>query len=85
MHFYAGLEIDAVASMPDGFWAAFEIKLGAGQIDVAAKNLKKIQAKLSRDNPKAAPSVLCVLCGLTDTAYCRGDGVFVVPVTALRP
>ena len=31
------------------------------------------------------PAVLCVLCGMASAAYQRPDGVFVVPVTALKP
>lgn len=30
-------------------------------------------------------AVLCVLCGMTDAAYQRPDGVFAAPVTALKP
>ena len=82
---YNNQEIDAVVSMPDGSWTAFEIKLGAGEIDAAAKNLLKIQASLKTENPKSSPSVLCVLCGLSNAAYQRPDGVFVVPLTSLKP
>ncbi len=32
-----------------------------------------------------APSVLCVICGLTRFTYTRPDGVVVVPLTSLRP
>lgn len=31
-----------------------------------------------------APDSLCVICGLSNAAYQRPDGVFVVPITALR-
>lgn len=82
---YRNQEIDAVVSMPDGSWAAFEIKLGAGQIDTAAENLLRIQSILKTDEPNSAPTVLCVLCGMTNAAYQRPDGVFVVPITALKP
>ncbi|MDD4368905.1 MAG: hypothetical protein PHP39_08205 [Oscillospiraceae bacterium] len=34
---YAGCEIDAVIKLPNGQWCAFEIKLGASQIDAAGK------------------------------------------------
>ena len=27
----------------------------------------------------------CVICGLTNAAYQRPDGVYVVPITALKP
>lgn len=29
------------------------------------------------------PKVLCVICGTTNMAYKREDGVYVVPITAL--
>jgi hypothetical protein len=29
-------------------------------------------------------SVLCVFCGISNAAYQREDGVFVVPITALK-
>lgn len=82
---YRNQEIDAVISLPNGSWAAFEIELGAAQIDTAAKKLIRIQASLRTDTLNSAPAVLCVLCGMTNAAYRRPDGVFVVPVTALRP
>ena len=31
------------------------------------------------------PKVLCVVCGLSNAAYKRTDGVYVVPITALKP
>lgn len=77
-----GNEIDAVVQMPDGRWGAFEIKLGANQIDAAAKKLLKIQTIMEKE--ATAPSVLCVICGMSNMAYKRKDGVFVVPITALR-
>ncbi|MGE4526259.1 MAG: ATP-binding protein [Sphaerochaeta sp.] len=77
---YENNEIDAVIEMPDGSWSAFEIKLGANQIDAAAQSLLKIQAKFLKP-----ASSLCVICGLSNAAYRRPDGVYVVPLTALRP
>lgn len=77
-----GNEIDAVVEMPDGKWGAFEIKLGANQIDAAAKELLRIQAIMEKE--ATAPSVLCVICGMSNMAYKRKDGVFVVPITALK-
>jgi hypothetical protein len=66
--------------MPDGSWSGFEIKLGAHQIDAAAEGLKRISAKFERP-----PTSLCVICGLSNAAYTREDGVIVAPMTALRP
>ena len=80
---YQNKEIDQVIELEDGSWCAFEIKLGANQIDNAAKNLINIRDSILKDNGKA-PSTLCVICGLTTAAYKRPDGVYVVPITALK-
>ena len=81
---YKNQEIDAVIELPDGQWCAFEIKLGANQIDAAAENLLEIKKQISEDPKGKLPAVLCVLCGMANAAYQRPDGVFVVPITALR-
>lgn len=80
---YANKEIDAVIELKNGNWCAFEIKLGATQIDKAAENLVAISNKIKQDGGKA-PSVLCVICGMSNAAYKRADGVYVVPITALK-
>lgn len=77
-------EIDAVVELPDGRWGAFEIKLGANQIDKAATGLIKIKEAIEREPQGVPPSVLVVVCGLSSFAYTRPDGVMVVPITALR-
>ena len=81
---YQGREIDAVIELPDSQWCAFEIKLGANQIDAAARNLLEIKKAFENDPKGKAPSVLCVLSGLSNAAYRRPDGVFVAPITALK-
>ena len=80
---YSNKEIDAVVELDDGRWCAFEIKLGANQIDKAASNLISISRSIEAAGG-VAPSVLCVICGLSNAAYKRPDGVFVVPITALK-
>ena len=80
---YTNKEIDAIIELKDGRWCAFEIKLGANQIDKAAENLIEIRNKIIEEEGKA-PSVLCVICGLSNAAYIRPDGVFVVPITSLK-
>ena len=82
---YKNQEIDAVLELPDGQWCAFEIKLGANQIDAAAHNLLTIQKQISEDPKGKPPAILCVLCGMANAAYQRPDGVFVVPIGALKP
>ena len=81
---YDSKEIDAVIELNSGDWCAFEIKLGANQIDEAAKNLLDINQKIKNDPKGRPPKVLCVICGLANAAYKRPDGVYVVPITALK-
>lgn len=79
-----GREIDAIVEMPDGQWGAFEIKLGTNQIDDASEELLKINEYFKSKGIRRTPSFLCVICGLECNAYRREDGVYVVPITALR-
>ena len=81
---YDNKEIDAVIELKNGEWCAFEIKLGANQIDDAAKNLLEIDKKIRNDPKGKPPKILCVICGLSNAAYKRPDGVYVVPITALK-
>ena len=81
---YQNREIDAVIELPDGQWCAFEIKLGANQIDSAAESLLNIKRSIENDPKGKPPAILCVLCGLSNAAYQRPDGVYVVPITALK-
>ena len=78
-----GREIDAVVDLPDGRWGAFEVKLGANQIDDAAENLISVSRAFDGSS-RGGPSVLCVICGMASYAYRREDGVYVVPITALK-
>ena len=80
---YNNNEMDAVIEMPNGEWCGFEIKLGANQIEAAAENLIRIRNDIKNNGGKE-PSSLCVICGLSNAAYQRPDGVFVVPITALK-
>lgn len=73
-----------MVEFPDGTWGAFEIKLGANQVDVAAAELLKLKSIMEREGEKP-PQILCVICGMTNMAYKREDGVYVVPITALGP
>jgi len=81
---YKGREIDAVVELPSGEWCAFEIKLGAAQINAAADNLLEIKKNMEADPKGKPPKVLGVICGLSNAAYQRADGVYVIPITALK-
>lgn len=80
---YENNEIDLVIELEDGEWCGIEVKLGANQIDTAAKNLVRINNKIKNSGGKPAKS-LCVICGLTNAAYRREDSVYVVPITSLK-
>lgn len=80
---YKDNEIDAVIELENGDWCAFEIKLGANRIDEGANNLIKVCSDLERSGGKP-PIIKCVICGLGNAAYVRADGVFVVPIAALK-
>lgn len=80
---YSNREIDAIIELKDGRWCAIEIKLGANQIDKAAENLLEIKNKIASEGGKV-PTIMCVVCGLSNAAYQRPDGIYVVPITALK-
>ena len=80
---YSDNEIDAVIEMEDGSWCGVEIKLGANQIEDASKNLIRINEKITKDGGQPAKSLI-VICGMTNSAYKRDDGVYVVPITSLK-
>lgn len=81
---YHDNEIDAVVEMPDGNWGAFEIKLGAHQLDDAAEKLLHIKSVIESEPKGRPPKILGVICGLSNATYIRPDGVHVIPITALK-
>ena len=81
---YKDNEFDAVVELPDRSWCGFEVKLGAHQIDDAAANLLRINAAIKAAGGNPA-SRLAVICGLSNAAFLRPDGVYVVPITMLKP
>lgn len=79
-----GQECDAVVHLRNGRYGLIEIKLGGDKlVEEGAKSLKAMQAKIDTGKMKA-PSFLMVLTGTGDYAYCRRDGVYVVPVGCLK-
>ena len=77
----SGLEADAILEFADGEYAAIEIKLGFNKVEEAIKNLVKFS-----DNMLKKPKFMCVIVGKCD-AILRDEetGIYVVPITALRP
>ena len=66
-HGYRNHEINALIKLPDCQWCAFEIKFGTHRIDDADKNLLVIRRQIAED--LKGKSLLCVLCGMANTAY----------------
>jgi predicted AAA+ superfamily ATPase len=79
----SGLEVDAIVETRDGRWAAFEVKLGQGQVDDAAASLLRFAERIDTSRC-GAPALLGVIVA-TGYGYCRDDGVHVIPVGALGP
>ena len=76
-----GLEVDAVVDAGPGRWAAFEIKLGAGRVDDAARTLLKFADRVDTERC-GKPAALGVIVG-SGYGYSRPDGVGVIPVGGL--
>ncbi|GHT13270.1 hypothetical protein FACS189426_17940 [Bacteroidia bacterium] len=78
---YSYLEIDAIVQKRNGDWAAFEVKLGTGQIEDAAKNLLHFNSIIdtTKTNP---PKSLNIITG-TGMSYRRNDGINVISLAAL--
>lgn len=75
------LEVDAIVQKYNGEWAAFEIKLGTGQIEEAAANLLKFSANIDHQKAKP-PKSLNIITG-TGISYTRNDGINVIGLAAL--
>ena len=75
------LEVDAIVQKHNGDWAAFEIKLGTGQIDEAAATLIKFANVVDTSKTKA-PKSLNIITG-TGISYTRPDGVNVISIASL--
>ena len=81
-HDNSELEVDAIIEMPDGAWGAFEIKLGEVQVEAAANTLLRMRDKMIQAGSDA-PVCLAVITG-GGIARLRGDGIYVLPINAIR-
>ena len=76
-----GLEVDSILEFNGGEYAAVEIKLGYHQVEEAKKNLINFS-----NNMIKKPKFMCVIVGYTDViAKDTETGIYIVPITALRP
>lgn len=77
----SGMEVDSILEFKGGEYAACEIKLGFNQVEEAKKNLIEFSK-----NMKKPPKFMCVIVGYTDViAKDEETGIYIVPITALRP
>lgn len=81
----SGLECDAVVRLRNGRYCLIEVKLGGETaIEEGASSLRELAERI--DAEKMGPPVFCmVIVGVGDMSYPRADGVYVVPLRALRP
>ena len=76
-----GLEVDSILEFRDGEYAAVEIKLGFNQVEDAKKSLISFY-----NNMIKKPKFMCIVVGFTDVIARDPDtGIYIVPVTALKP
>lgn len=77
----SGDEVDAIIEFKDGNYAAFEIKLSDGSIQEAIGSLTTFYK-----NVKKKPAYMCVITGHLNTVMRDPKtGIFIVPVTSLKP
>jgi uncharacterized protein len=78
-----GYEVDAIVSLRENKWGAFEVKLNPDAVDQAAAALLRFASNVDTSR-HGEPTVLAVV---TSTGYAgrRPDGVHVIPITTLGP
>jgi len=77
-------ECDAVIQLRDGRYALIEVKLG-GQtlVEEGAATLKKVLSRIDTDK-MGEPSFMAVITGTEHYAYKRSDGIYTIPLGALK-
>ena len=78
-----GNEVDAVVSINESTWAAFEVKLNPRDVDAAAAALLHFSDNVDKDR-HGEPAALGVITS-TGPAGRRDDGVHVIPIGCLGP
>lgn len=85
-----GLEADLVLHLDDERYALIECKLGSKEIEMGAEHLKELHRLIIEHNktekqvPLREPDLKIILTG-GPIAYKRNDGVYIIPLSALRP
>ena len=77
----SGDEVDAILEFRDGSYGAVEIKLTDNSIDEAIASLTTFYK-----NVKKKPKFMCVIVGYLEAIFQdKKTGIYVVPITSLRP
>ena len=77
----SGDEVDAIMEFKDGEYAAIEIKLGYNKIEDAKTSLKKFYDKVERK-----PIFMCIILGECSAIIKdKETGIYILPITALKP
>jgi predicted AAA+ superfamily ATPase len=79
-----GHEVDAIVSVRDNKWGAFEVKLGHDAVEEAAVSLRRFATKVDTSR-HGEPAFLGVIISNGSYAYRREDGVHVIPIGCLGP
>lgn len=77
----SGLEVDSILEFEDGNYAAIEIKLTENGIEDAKKTLIKFKNNMIKE-----PKFMCIIIGNTNMIVKdKETGIYIVPITALKP
>lgn len=80
----SGLECDAVIHLRNGSYGLVEIKLGGDRnIEAGPESLRTLADRIDSDKMNS-PSFKMILTGTAPYAYCRKDGILVVPAGCLK-
>lgn len=77
-----GLEVDLIVRLKNGKWGAVEVKMGQKEIEKAAVQLLALKEKVDTQK-MGKPSFLLILTA-GQYGYLRPDGIWVVPIGALK-
>lgn len=83
----AGREADAIVELADGRWAAFEVKTSEAKAQDGVEGLRRLREKLCENEAARTrpPEFMAVITGVSEYARRVEEGLYVIPITALRP
>jgi hypothetical protein len=78
-----GFEIDSILSLPDGRWAAVEVKLGGSQVEPGVHSLASALRQI--DTTQVGEPAFKLVLTATGPTYQTEDGTITCPLHRLRP